>query len=68
VLPPATACVAEICGNQETEMCDVCGDASHIVADIELIRPDQIDRAFDRIKAKDVRYRFVIDLTAGRQS
>ncbi|WP_051691381.1 NAD(P)-dependent alcohol dehydrogenase [Mangrovibacter sp. MFB070] len=35
----------------------------NIVADIELIKPDQIDHAFERIKTKDVRYRFVIDLT-----
>lgn len=42
---------------------DYCA-SRNIVSDIELIKPDQIDRAFDRIKAKDVRYRFVIDLTA----
>jgi uncharacterized zinc-type alcohol dehydrogenase-like protein len=35
----------------------------NIVSEIELIKPNQIDRAFERIKAKDVRYRFVIDLT-----
>lgn len=34
-----------------------------IVADIELIKPDQIDRAFERIKTKDARYRFVVDFT-----
>lgn len=50
-------------GMAETqEFIDFCA-RRNIVADIELIKPDQIDRAFDRIKAKDVRYRFVVDLT-----
>ena len=31
------------------------------------IRPDQINEAFDRVVKKDVRYRFVIDMRAGRQ-
>ena len=44
------------------EFIDFCA-RRNIVADIELIKPDQIDRAFERIKAKDVRYRFVVDLT-----
>ena len=34
------------------------------MADIELIRPDQISEAFDQVVKKDVRYRFVIDMTA----
>lgn len=51
-------------GMAETQaFIDYCA-SRNIVSDIELIKPDQIDRAFDRIKAKDVRYRFVIDLTA----
>ncbi|WP_199886294.1 NAD(P)-dependent alcohol dehydrogenase [Dickeya sp. ws52] len=50
-------------GMAETqEFIDFCAHRK-IVADIELIKPDQIDRAFARIKAKDVRYRFVVDLT-----
>ena len=48
------------------ELIDYCA-ARKITADIELIRPDQINAAFDRIVDKDVRYRFVIDFTAGRQ-
>jgi len=35
-----------------------------ITADIELVRPDQIDEAMNRVLKKDVRYRFVIDMTA----
>jgi alcohol dehydrogenase (NADP+) len=35
-----------------------------ITADIELVRPNQIDEAMNRVLKKDVRYRFVIDTTA----
>lgn len=43
------------------EMLDFC--ALHgIGAEIELIGPDQIDEAFDRVLRGDVRFRFVIDL------
>jgi uncharacterized zinc-type alcohol dehydrogenase-like protein len=43
------------------EMLDFC--AKHnIVADIEMIRMDQINEAFDRVVAGDVKYRFVIDM------
>lgn len=48
------------------ELIDYCA-ARKITADIELIRPDQIIAAFDRVVNKDVRYRFVIDFTNGRQ-
>ncbi|MGF6976064.1 putative zinc-type alcohol dehydrogenase-like protein [Paraburkholderia sp. JPY465] len=33
----------------------------NIGADVELIQPNRIDEAFERIKKKDVKYRFVID-------
>ena len=48
-------------GIRETqEMLDFC--ASHgIGADIEAISASQIDEAYDRVVASDVRYRFVID-------
>lgn len=49
------------------EVIDYCA-ARNIKADIELITPDQIDRAYERIFAKDIRYRFVIDMTAGRKA
>lgn len=32
-----------------------------ITADVELIRPWQIDQAFERVVGKDVKFRFVID-------
>lgn len=31
------------------------------VADIEMIRPDQINTAYERVLAGDVKYRLVID-------
>ena len=43
------------------EMLDFC--AKHgIASDIELIKPDYIDTAYDRTVKADVRYRFVIDM------
>lgn len=54
-------------GIPETQaMLDYCA-LRKITADIELIRPDQINQAFDRVVNKDIRYRFVIDFTTGRQ-
>jgi uncharacterized zinc-type alcohol dehydrogenase-like protein len=38
----------------------------NIKADIELIRPDQINQAYDRVVNKDVRYRFVVDFASER--
>ena len=37
-------------------------------AEVELIRPEQINQAYDRVVSKDVRYRFVIDLNAGKKA
>ncbi|WP_168073876.1 NAD(P)-dependent alcohol dehydrogenase [Caulobacter sp. SSI4214] len=55
-------------GVAETQaVIDYCA-ARNIKADIELIGPDQISRAYDRVVAKDVRYRFVIDMTKDRQA
>lgn len=45
------------------EVVDYCA-ARGITADIEMIRPDQINEAFDRVVGKDVRYRFVIDMAS----
>lgn len=47
------------------EVIDYCA-ARNIKADVELIRPDQINQAFERVVNKDIRYRFVIDVKAGR--
>jgi uncharacterized zinc-type alcohol dehydrogenase-like protein len=51
-------------GIKETqEMLDFC--AQHkILSDIEIIRMDQIDTAFDRMLRGDVKYRFVIDMSS----
>lgn len=49
-------------GMKETqEMVDFCA-ANGIAADIERITGDRIDEAYKRVKAKDVRYRFVLDM------
>ncbi|MEA3016053.1 MAG: alcohol dehydrogenase [Sphingomonadales bacterium] len=42
------------------EMLDFCAERG-IVADIEMIRADRIDEAYDRMQRSDVKYRFVID-------
>lgn len=42
--------------------------ARNIRPDIELIRPDQINAAFDRVVGKDVRYRFVIDFASTKNN
>jgi uncharacterized zinc-type alcohol dehydrogenase-like protein len=44
------------------EMLDFCA-ARGIVSDIELIRMEDVNRAFDRVVKSDVRYRFVIDMS-----
>ena len=45
------------------EMLDFCGQHG-ITCDIELIRMDQINEAYDRLLKSDVKYRFVIDLAS----
>ncbi|PFH87708.1 NAD(P)-dependent alcohol dehydrogenase [Bacillus sp. AFS088145] len=48
-------------GIRETqEMLDFCGE-HNIVPNIEVISADQIDEAYKRVLASDVKYRFVID-------
>ncbi|MGN7726815.1 NAD(P)-dependent alcohol dehydrogenase [Luteimonas sp. 22616] len=42
------------------EMLDFCAEKG-IVADIEMIRMQEIDEAYDRMARSDVKYRFVID-------
>lgn len=44
------------------EMLDFCAEHG-IVADIEMIRADQINDAFERMLKGDVKYRFVMDIT-----
>ncbi|MDR2209595.1 MAG: NAD(P)-dependent alcohol dehydrogenase [Azoarcus sp.] len=45
------------------EMLDFCAERG-IVADIELIRADQINTAYERMLNSDVKYRFVIDIAS----
>ena len=43
------------------EMLDFCAERG-IVSDIEMIGPEQIEPAYSRILASDVKYRFVVDM------
>jgi uncharacterized zinc-type alcohol dehydrogenase-like protein len=43
------------------EMLDFCAEHD-VVSDIEMIKMDQIDEAYDRMLAGDVKFRFVIDM------
>jgi alcohol dehydrogenase (NADP+) len=53
-------------GIRETqEMLDFCGEKG-ISADIELIRIEQINEAYERLLKSDVKYRFVIDMASLR--
>jgi uncharacterized zinc-type alcohol dehydrogenase-like protein len=49
-------------GIKETqEMLDFCGE-HNIVSDVEMIKMEEINTAFNRVKANDVKYRFVIEM------
>jgi alcohol dehydrogenase (NADP+) len=49
-------------GMPETqEMLDFCGEHG-IAADVEIVSADELDRAYDRLTAGYVRYRFVLDV------
>ncbi len=51
-------------GMKETqEMLDYCG-AHNIVSEVEVIRIDQVNHAFERLLKQDVKYRFVIDMSS----
>ncbi|MDO5609125.1 MAG: NAD(P)-dependent alcohol dehydrogenase [Capnocytophaga sp.] len=53
---------SNIGGIRETqEMLDFCFK-NNITADIELIKPDEVNEAFERLGRNDVKYRFVIDM------
>ena len=45
------------------EMLDFCGEHG-ITCDVEMIRMDQINEAYERMLKSDVKYRFVIDMTS----
>ena len=54
-------------GIQETqEMLDFCAEHG-LAAEIEVIEPDYINEAYERVIASDVRYRFVIDTESLRE-
>jgi alcohol dehydrogenase (NADP+) len=44
-------------------MLDFCGEHG-ITADIEMIKIQQIDEAYERLLKSDVKYRFVIDMAS----
>jgi uncharacterized zinc-type alcohol dehydrogenase-like protein len=46
-------------------MLDFCGEKG-ITADIELIRIQQINEAYERLLKSDVKYRFVIEIASLR--
>jgi uncharacterized zinc-type alcohol dehydrogenase-like protein len=49
-------------GTRDTrEMLAFCAE-HQLLPDVELIKPEQINEAFERLKKNDVRYRFVLDL------
>lgn len=64
ILKRKTIAGSVIGGIKETqEMLDFCGE-HHIVADVEMIRADQINEAYERTLKNDVKYRFVIDMAS----
>jgi alcohol dehydrogenase (NADP+) len=48
------------------EMLDFCGKHG-ITSDIEMIRMDEIDKAYERMVKSDVKYRFVIDMASMKE-
>lgn len=55
-------------GIRETqEMLDFCAE-HNIASEIEVIAASQIDEAWERVLASDVRYRFVIDISTMEQA
>ncbi len=45
------------------EMLDFCG-RENVMPEVEMIRMDEINHAFERMEGSDVRYRFVIDMAS----
>ena len=62
ILPRRQFAGSGIGGIAETqEMLDYCAD-HEIVADVEMIRIDQVNEAYERMLKGQVKYRFVIDM------
>ncbi|NIF35108.1 NAD(P)-dependent alcohol dehydrogenase [Enterobacter sp. Tr-810] len=57
----AGSCIGGIAETQE--MLDFCGEHG-ITADVEVIKMDEINDAFERMLKSDVKYRFVIDMSS----
>lgn len=49
------------------EMLDLCAE-KNIVPEIEMIRMDEVNTAYDRMEESDVKYRFVIDMASLKDS
>jgi uncharacterized zinc-type alcohol dehydrogenase-like protein len=49
------------------EMLDFCAEHG-LASDIEMIRMDQINEAYERMLKGEVRYRFVIDMASLKQA
>ncbi|MNG79489.1 NAD(P)-dependent alcohol dehydrogenase [Serratia inhibens] len=57
-----------IAGIEQTqEMLEFCA-RKNVLPEVEMIRMDQINEAYDRLERSDVRYRFVIDMATLKQS
>jgi len=55
---------SSIGGTRETqEMLDLCAE-HNITSDVEVIRAQQINEAYERLLKSDVKYRFVIDVAS----
>ena len=64
LLPRRNFAGSAIGGIPETqEMLDFCAEHG-IVCDVEMIKMDQVNEAWDRVVKADVKYRFVIDLAS----
>ncbi|MHC5831167.1 MAG: NAD(P)-dependent alcohol dehydrogenase, partial [Nostoc sp.] len=64
LLPRRNFAGSAIGGIAETqEMLDFCGEHG-IVPEVEMIKMDYINEAYDRVVKADVKYRFVIDMAS----
>ena len=68
IMPRRNLSGSLIGGIPETqEMLDFCGKHG-IACDIELIRMDQVNEAWERVLKGDVKYRFVVDMASLKAS
>ena len=63
---PGHEIVGRVSAIGETQkMLDFCAE-KQIVSEVEIIRMDQINQAYERLLKSDVKYRFVIDMSSLR--